>query len=84
MATTLKAMKATPINKDIFFEGNLVQSTQTDGIYLVTVPATGYSETPSDTTFWAINLDGSFTSGGNYCKDLFKQFVGTITLEGKY
>jgi len=84
MATTLKTVKATPINKDIFFEGNLVQSTQTGVIYLVTVPATGYGETLSDSTFWAINLDGSFTSSGNYCKDFFKQFVGTITLEGKY
>lgn len=84
MATALKLVRESDINQDIFFEGNLVQSAQTGDVYLVTVPATGYSAIPNEGTFWAIHLEGSFTSGGSYCKDLFKQFVGTIILEGKY
>jgi len=51
MTTTLNRVQATHTNKDIFFEGNLVQSTQTDGVYLVTVPATGYSAIQNEDTF---------------------------------
>lgn len=84
MTATVTCVKLNDVNKDIFFEGNLVISDRGD-VYLVTVPAMGYDECSPD-TFWGIRLTGSnqFRSGGNYLKSLFKQFVGEITLEGKY
>ncbi len=83
MTTKLSQVQFKKEVKDIFFEGNLV--TDGDEVFLVTVPAMGYTESDAG-TFWAIKLtdESKFISGGNYCKDLFSQFIGEITLEGKY
>lgn len=68
------------LTKDVFKEGNLVVND--DGkVYLVTCVAQGYENSSPD-TFWAIDLKTGI-SGGNYMKSLFKQFIGTVTLEGK-
>lgn len=67
--------------KDIFKEGNLVVS-QNGEVFLVTCAAAGYDDLDK-TSFWAIKLSSGI-SGGGYLKSLFKQFVGTITLEGKF
>lgn len=82
--TTTSIVKHTDMNKDIFFEGNLV-TTEDDQVLLVTCIAKGYDDN-SEGTFWGIDLSSqhSFISGGNYMKSLFKQFVGTVTLEGKF
>lgn len=81
MSMSVVNVKPADTAKDIFKEGNLVIG-NSGCIYLVTVPAQGYGEDQPN-TFWAINLETGI-SGGNYCKELFKQFVGTITLEGKF
>lgn len=81
MSMTVVDVKPADMNKDIFKEGNLVVSD--DGkVFLVTVIAQGYDDDQPG-TFWAINLQNGI-SGGNYCKSCFKQFVGTVTLEGKF
>jgi hypothetical protein len=74
-------MKVTVESKDnAFAEGELVcLKTDTSDVFLVTCAAEGYSE-PEDDTFWAINLTGCRRSG-NYQKDLFQRFAGTITIE---
>lgn len=79
----MSIVKVQPVDmtKDIFKEGNLVVTNDGD-VYLVTVIAQGYDEDQPG-TFWAINLKNGI-SGGNYRKSCFKQFVGTITLEGKF
>lgn len=74
-------MKATVKLKDTFAEGSLVMSKDGERVYLVTVIAKGYDE-DQEGTFWAIPLNyGSPVSGGNYRKDLFTKFSGSITLE---
>lgn len=80
---SMSIMKVQPADmaKDIFKEGNLVV-TEEGKVYLVTVIAQGYDDDQPG-TFWAINLETG-VSGGNYRKSYFKQFVGTITLEGKF
>lgn len=67
--------------KNIFKEGNLVVS-QDGEVFLVTCAAAGYDDLDKD-SFWGIKLSTGI-SGGGYLKSLFKQFLGTITLEGKY
>ena len=67
--------------KDIFKEGNLVVSNEGE-VYLVTCIAQGYEDNDRN-SFWAIKLSSGI-SGGGYLKSLFKQFVGTVTLEGKF
>lgn len=81
MSMSLVKVQETNIHKDIFKEGNLVIGSS-GVVYLVTVVAQGYEDSSPD-TFWAINLENGL-SGGNFCKSLFKQFVGTVTLEGKF
>lgn len=80
---TMAVISTKPVDmaKDIFKEGNLVV-TDEGKVDLVTVIAQGYDEDQPG-TFWAINLETG-VSGGNYCKSCFKQFVGTVTLEGKF
>lgn len=66
---------------DIFTEGNLVCAKDDPSrVYLVTVIAQNYDDSPEG-TFWAIDLFNYRISGGNYCKDLFQQFNGTIVIE---
>ena len=66
---------------DIFKEGTLVcLITNPQEVFLVTCIAQGYDGS-SENTFWGIDLTGSRTSGGNYLKDLFQLFNGTIVIE---
>lgn len=81
MVMCINNVKPVNMDKDIFKEGNLVVS-QEGKVYLVTVIAQGYDDNQRG-TFWAIDL-ATGISGGNWLKCAFKQFVGTITLEGKY
>lgn len=80
MTMTVVQVRPVDMTRDIFFEGNLVVNDE-GKVFLVTVIAQGYDgDQPG--TFWAINLQNGI-SGGNYLKSCFKQFVGTVTLEGK-
>ena len=67
--------------KNIFKEGNLVVN-QSGEVFLVTCAAAGYDDLDKN-SFWAIKLSTGISRGG-YLKSLFKQFLGTVTLEGKY
>lgn len=82
MSMIVKQTNPVDFNQDIFYEGNLVVSKRHGGVFLVTLVAQGYDDS-SEGTFWGIDLSTG-SSGGNYLKSLFKQFVGTITLEGKF
>ncbi len=71
-------VKIVPESVD-FAEGDIVIS-EAGSVMLVTVPASGYPNSSED-TFWGISLDGSRLSNGNFRKNLFKKFHGTITFE---
>lgn len=76
----VKVQPADTNTKDIFKEGNLVVSNDGE-VYLVTCIAQGYEDNDRN-SFWAIKLSSGISGG--YLKSLFKQFIGTITLEGKF
>ena len=81
MVMAISSVNLANMEKDIFKEGNLVISGAGE-VYLVTAIAQGYGNNEKG-TFWAIPLTTG-VSEGNWLKSDFKQFVGTITLEGKY
>jgi hypothetical protein len=66
---------------DIFKEGTIVCAKDNPKrAYIVCCIAQGYGDS-QEGTFWAIDLFGYRVSGGNYRKDLFEKFSGTILIE---
>lgn len=64
--------------EDIFKEGTIVCAKgNPQHAYIV---CCAYSDS-QEGTFWAIDLFGHRISGGNYRKDLFEKFSGTILIE---
>lgn len=82
MSMSIVNVKPADTDTKIFKEGNLVVS-QEGEVFLVTCAAAGYDDLLDENSFWGIKLSTGI-SGGGYLKSLFKQFLGTITLEGKY
>jgi hypothetical protein len=67
--------------EDVFHEGAfVVLKDNPNNVYMVTCIARNYDD-DQEGTFWAIDLTGSRISGGNYLKDLFIPFRGTIHIE---
>lgn len=69
-------------NIDIFTEGSIVAlDSDPRNVFLVTCRAVGYDDPDRDGTFWAIGLTGNRVSAGNFRKDLFHKFSGSILIE---
>jgi hypothetical protein len=67
--------------EDVFHEGAFVApKDKPNQVYMVTCIAQKYEDN-QEGRFWAIDLTGSRISGGNYLKDLFIPFRGTIHIE---
>lgn len=61
MSTVLVKVVRADVERDIFQEGNLVESIQNGSVFMVTCVAQGYED--SEGSFWAINLSTGRSEG---------------------